>query len=65
MTTDVLAAARERIRRRVHQHCSDKHLQCYLNEFDFRYSNRIAVGLNDADRAAKALEGVAGKRLTY
>lgn len=49
----------------VYQHCSDKHLQRYLNEFDFRYSNRIALGVNDSERAAKALEGVAGKRLTY
>lgn len=51
--------------RGVYQHCSDKHLQRYLNEFDFRYSNRIALGVNDSERAAKALEGVAGKRLTY
>ncbi len=29
----------------VYQHCSEKHLQRYLSEFDFRYSNRQAVGL--------------------
>jgi hypothetical protein len=23
----------------VYQHCSEKHLQRYLNEFDFRYAN--------------------------
>jgi hypothetical protein len=37
----------------------------YLSEFDFRYSNRIALGINDEARAEKALQGVAGKRLTY
>jgi hypothetical protein len=24
----------------IYQHCSEKHLHCYLSEFDFRYSNR-------------------------
>ena len=28
----------------VYQHCSEQHLQKYLNEFDFRYSNRIGAG---------------------
>ena len=49
----------------VYQHCSEKHLHRYLAEFDFRYSNRIALGVNDAARAAKALKGIEGKRLTY
>ncbi len=49
----------------VYQHCSEKHLHRYLSEFDFRYSNRIALGVDDAMRAAKALEGIKGKRLTY
>lgn len=49
----------------VYQHCSEKHLHRYLSEFDFRYSNRIALGVNDAARADKALQGAAGKRLTY
>jgi transposase-like protein len=49
----------------VYQHCSEKHLHRYLAEFDFRYSNRIALGVDDQNRAARALEGVAGKRLTY
>ncbi len=26
----------------VYQHCGEQHLQAYLNEFDFRYSNRIS-----------------------
>lgn len=49
----------------VYQHCSEKHLQRYLNEFDFRYSNRIKLGVDDVERADRALLGVKGKRLTY
>jgi hypothetical protein len=37
----------------------------YLAEFDFRYSNRIAVGVDDTARATLVLQGVVGKRLTY
>ncbi len=36
-----------------------------LAEFDFRYSNRIALGINDVARADHALKGIVGKRLTY
>jgi ISXO2-like transposase domain len=49
----------------VYQHCSEKHLHRYLAEFDFRYSNRSALGVEDGERAAKALKGIEGKRLTY
>jgi transposase-like protein len=49
----------------VYQHCSEKHLHRYLAEFDFRYSNRIALGVDDQDRADKMIAGVVGKRLTY
>jgi transposase-like protein len=49
----------------IYQHCAEKHLHRYLSEFDFRYSNRIALGVDDQDRADKALKGIAGKRLTY
>ena len=49
----------------TYQHCGVQHLQRYLNEFDFRYSNRKALGIGDEGRAAKALKGAAGKRLTY
>lgn len=49
----------------VYQHCSKKHLHRYLAEFDFRYSNRVALGYNDADRADALLAGIIGKRLTY
>jgi transposase-like protein len=49
----------------VYQHCSEKHLHRYVAEFDFRYSNRSALGVEDAERAHKALKGIEGKRLTY
>jgi hypothetical protein len=49
----------------VYQHCQKKHLHRYVNEFNFRYSNREAQGYNDTDRADAILSGVVGKRLTY
>ena len=49
----------------VYQHVSEAHLHRYLCEFDFRYSNRERLGVNDVARADLALEGVKGKRLTY
>ena len=49
----------------IYQHCAEKHLHRYLAEFDFRYTNRVATGCNDADRADAMLAGVVGKRLTY
>jgi transposase-like protein len=49
----------------VYQHASKKHMHRYLAEFDFRYSNRIATGCDDTERAQRALQGVVGKRLTY
>jgi transposase-like protein len=49
----------------VYQHCSEKHLHRYLAEFDFRYNNRSALGVEDKERARNALMGVTGKRLTY
>jgi transposase-like protein len=49
----------------VYQNVSDAHLQRYLCEFDFRYSNREKLGIDDVSRADIALQGVKGKRLTY
>lgn len=49
----------------VYQHCSEAHMHRYLAEFDFRYSNRAALEIDDQDRAKKALKGIVGKRLTY
>jgi len=51
--------------RGTYQHCKEKHLHRYLAEFDFRYNNRVALGVDDQQRAAAALLGVKGKRLTY
>ena len=50
----------------VYQHCGEKHLHRYLAEFDFRYNNRSALGVEeDQERAARALAGIQGNRLTY
>jgi transposase-like protein len=49
----------------VYQHCGEQHLHRYLAEFDFRYSNRVALGCNDALRAERLATGIVGKRLTY
>jgi transposase-like protein len=51
--------------RGIYQHCKEKHLHRYLSEYDFRYSNRIKLGIDDVARADRALLGVKGKRLTY
>jgi hypothetical protein len=42
-----------------------KHLHRYLAEFDFRYSHRIRLGVDDQERARRALQGISGKCLTY
>lgn len=49
----------------TYQHCGKQHLHRYLAEFDFRYNNRSALGVEDKERSANALEGIVGKRLTY
>jgi transposase-like protein len=49
----------------VYHHVSEAHLHRYLAEFDFRYSNRAKFGIDDGERAARALKGIYGKRLTY
>jgi transposase-like protein len=49
----------------VYQHVSEAHLQRYLVEFDFRYSNREKLGVDDIARAAMIVRGAKGKRLTY
>ncbi|WP_332653202.1 IS1595 family transposase [Brevundimonas sp.] len=51
--------------RGVYQHCAKRHLHRYLAEFDFRYTNRMALGIDDTARAAKVLSMITGKRLTY
>ncbi len=49
----------------VYQHVSEAHLHRYLSEFDFRYTNRERLGVNDTACASIALEGAKGRRLTY
>jgi transposase-like protein len=43
-------------------HVSKQHLHRYLSEFDFRYNARH---ITDGERAALAMKGIDGKRLTY
>lgn len=49
----------------IYQHCGENHLHRYLAEFDFRYNQRVALGVNDDARTEKALSGIVGKRLYY
>jgi transposase-like protein len=49
----------------VYHHVSEAHLKRYLAEFDFRYNERSALGIEDNERTVKALKGIEGKRLTY
>ena len=49
----------------TYHHVSEAHLHRYLAEFDFRYSNRSKLGIEDAERAATLLRGTKGKRLLY
>ena len=49
----------------VYQHCSERHLHRYVAEFDFRYNNRVKLGVDDVMRTGKVLRGIVGKRLTY
>lgn len=49
----------------TYQHISPAHLPRYLAEFDFRMNNRVALGVNDDVRTARAVQGAEGKRLRY
>jgi hypothetical protein len=44
---------------------SEQHLQRYVDEFAFRWNTRSSLGIEDAERAALAIKGASGKRLTY
>jgi transposase-like protein len=46
-------------------HVSEKHLQRYATEFDFRWNHRVKLGYSDVQRAEAMLGGIAGKRLMY
>jgi len=49
----------------IYQHCAEHHLHRYVAEFDFRYNNRIKLGVDDKQRADLIVSGAKGKRLTY
>ena len=49
----------------IYQHCGHHHLHRYLAEFDFRYNNRSANGIEDVERADILLAGAVGRRLIY
>ena len=49
----------------TYQHVSPTHLKRYVGEFDFRYNNRIGLGVDDMQRTEKVAKGAVGKRLTY
>ena len=49
----------------VYQHCSEQHLHRYVAEFDFRYTNRVKLGVDDAERAAMIVRSASGRRLMY
>jgi|SRR4051794_33072352 len=49
----------------VYHHVSQQHLKRYLAEFDFRYNERAALNVSDAERAEKMVRGTVGKRVTY
>ncbi len=49
----------------IYQHCSNRHLERYLCEYDFRYNHREKLGFDDIARTDMALRGIAGKRLLY
>jgi transposase-like protein len=49
----------------TYQHVSPTHLKRYVGEFDFRFNNRIGLGVDDMQRTEKVAKGAVGKRLTY
>lgn len=49
----------------VYQHCGKQHLHRYAAEFDFRYINRAADGVDDLSRSNIKISDAVGKRLTY
>src|SRR5438067_9122390 len=46
-------------------HVSQQHLKRYLAEFDYRYNERMSLGVSDSERMRKSVQGIVGKRLTY
>jgi hypothetical protein len=46
----------------AHHSVSEAHLKRYLVEWDFKWNTRR---ITDGERAALAIKGIEGKRLTY
>jgi transposase-like protein len=44
---------------------SEQHLQRYCDEFAFKWNTRSSLGIEDTERASRAIRGAVGKRLTY
>ena len=49
----------------VYQHCREQHLQRYLDEFSFRHSHRVKLGVEDEESDVIANRNGEGKRLTW
>src|SRR4051794_19878452 len=49
----------------TYHHVSQQHLKRYLAEFDYRYNERVSLGVSDSERMRKSVQGIVGKRLTY
>jgi hypothetical protein len=43
----------------------ERHLHRYLAEFDFRYSNRVRLDVDDEACAELAFKGIVGRSPTY
>lgn len=48
----------------VYGHCDERYLARYLREFEWRHNHRQKLGYDDKERAALAVKGAVGKRLT-
>jgi len=58
MTTNTVESFFALLKRGIvgtYHHVSEAHLQRYVNEFDFRFSNRKSLGVNDFERAVKTV----------
>ncbi|MCL4768632.1 MAG: IS1595 family transposase [Hyphomicrobiaceae bacterium] len=49
----------------THHAVSEQHLHRYVSEAAFKWNHRSALGVEDTERAAAAIRGIGGKRLTY
>jgi transposase-like protein len=49
----------------VYQQCGEQYLSRYVTEFEFRFNNRMKLGVDDKQRTDNAIAGAIGKRLTF